>query len=447
MAEMLGAAIAGKGVGQVLDVGHNSCVLSLIEGFYCLTRKLRDTEEQLSELKDLRERELEQFRGMTEEWMETREAYKAEIKRLELVLATESKDGVASVALARHGSLVDRAGSKQFRDKVKQLSSSQHRGSKKEQGIPGPPSLAEATTSHNTLSAIPRILDSESDVLVSRILERREMEEWMARQQQRREGRVRAGPVFVRSRGAPESRDSLEQASTFKLSPDPVLTADGSIEMQSLNRPVQGNGVRQPRALPALTADSELVLSDSSTSTETGSGRLALKSIGKVNGEPKTARKQHSEPSPAADRERKGKVKLPRLWTKSGHFSVKGGSEGTPLDKKQRRRCYSFEKGDDEVLSVTSPTWLPEVFSPPQSPVGDAAAAQAEGNQFLSVAPEESAALRAGLGILSTAMSGPGCVSIKHSTSANTVKWVGEGDKVRRVVTVKTGHGQRADSA
>jgi hypothetical protein len=101
---------------------YNSCVLSLIEGFYRLTRKLRDTEEQLAELKDLRERELEQFRGMTEEWMETREAYKAEIKRLELTLAEESKDGVASVALARHGSLVNRAGSKRFQDRLKRMS-------------------------------------------------------------------------------------------------------------------------------------------------------------------------------------------------------------------------------------------------------------------------------------------------------------------------------------
>jgi hypothetical protein len=65
---------------------------------------------------------------MTEEWMETGEAYKAEIKRLELALAQESKDGVASVALARHGSLVDRAGSKRFQARLKRINKTEIQG-------------------------------------------------------------------------------------------------------------------------------------------------------------------------------------------------------------------------------------------------------------------------------------------------------------------------------
>jgi hypothetical protein len=62
---------------------------------------------------------------MTEEWMEKGEAYAAEIKRLELALAKESKDGVACVAVMRHGSLVDRAGSKRFQARLKRISNSQ----------------------------------------------------------------------------------------------------------------------------------------------------------------------------------------------------------------------------------------------------------------------------------------------------------------------------------
>ena len=117
------AVLTGVGVSR-----YNSCVLALIEGFYRLTRKMKEAEDQLAELKDLRERELEQFRGMTEEWMEAGEAYRAEIKRLELALAKESKDGMVSVALARHGSLVDRAGSKRFQAKLKRLSGSDDQG-------------------------------------------------------------------------------------------------------------------------------------------------------------------------------------------------------------------------------------------------------------------------------------------------------------------------------
>ncbi|KAL2021487.1 hypothetical protein VTK56DRAFT_7120 [Thermocarpiscus australiensis] len=108
-----------------IPIEYNSCVLALLEGFGRITRQLRDTEEQLAELKYIRERELEQFRGISEEWVQHEEAYKAEIKRLELLLAKESKDGVASVALARHESLVDRSGSKRFQAKVKRLSNPQ----------------------------------------------------------------------------------------------------------------------------------------------------------------------------------------------------------------------------------------------------------------------------------------------------------------------------------
>ncbi len=70
----------------------------------------------------MRDKELEQFRGVSEDWIKREQDYRAEIKRLELTLARESKDGMACVALTRHGSLVDRAASKRFRERLKRLS-------------------------------------------------------------------------------------------------------------------------------------------------------------------------------------------------------------------------------------------------------------------------------------------------------------------------------------
>lgn len=141
--EMLGAAMARKGAGEKLDVRYvfslpllvvvegrvvvltrpryNSCVLSLIEGFYRLTRTLCETNSELKELKETRERELEQFRDMAEDWIGTSEGFKAEIKRLEIALAKESNQGMATVALARQGSLIDRSGSRRLRDNIEQL--------------------------------------------------------------------------------------------------------------------------------------------------------------------------------------------------------------------------------------------------------------------------------------------------------------------------------------
>lgn len=107
---------------------YNAHIRALLEGFGHLTERLQETEEKFAELKNLREKELEEFRGISEDWVQREEGYKAEIKRLELVLAKESKDGVASVALARHESLIDRSGSKRFRERLKRARNSHQQG-------------------------------------------------------------------------------------------------------------------------------------------------------------------------------------------------------------------------------------------------------------------------------------------------------------------------------
>lgn len=107
---------------------YNSYVLCLLEGFGRLSCELQNKNEELSELKALREKELEQFRDLSEEWIQREKDYKAEIKRLELFLAKESKGGVASVALARHDSIVNRSEAKQFQARVKRASNSHEHG-------------------------------------------------------------------------------------------------------------------------------------------------------------------------------------------------------------------------------------------------------------------------------------------------------------------------------
>jgi len=93
-----------------------------------MTRQIRKAEAELKELKSLREKELEEFRGISEEWIKREKDYRAEIKRLELILAKESNDGVASVALARHGSLVNRSDSRRFQAQVKRVGDSRDQG-------------------------------------------------------------------------------------------------------------------------------------------------------------------------------------------------------------------------------------------------------------------------------------------------------------------------------
>lgn len=88
----------------------------------------RASDRKLADLNKLREKELEEFRGMSEEWIERENAYKAEIKRLELLLLKESKDGMACVAVARSGSVVDRSGSKRFRERIQKANNRENQG-------------------------------------------------------------------------------------------------------------------------------------------------------------------------------------------------------------------------------------------------------------------------------------------------------------------------------
>ncbi|KAJ4306318.1 hypothetical protein N0V88_001118 [Collariella sp. IMI 366227] len=248
MAETLTAALGGGRAQDGLPVAYNSCVLALVEGFYRLTAKLRDTDEELAELKVLRELELEQFRSMTEEWLETSEGYKKEVKRLELALAKESKDGIASVALARHGSLVDRAGSKRFHVELQKLHGKQ------------------------TQDARPRILDKDNDVLVSRIVEQREAEERrFHQQQQQQQGRVRAGPVVVRRGSLSPEKANGGFCTTF-MDRDIYneMKQEQAVEESSFST------CATPKVKPRfeLPSDGDSTSSESGASTETGDEML-----------------------------------------------------------------------------------------------------------------------------------------------------------------------------
>ncbi|KAH6636850.1 hypothetical protein F5144DRAFT_601567 [Chaetomium tenue] len=442
MAEMLSSVMGRMGAGERLDPTYHSCILSLIEGFYHLTRKLRDTEEKLAEIKDLRERELEQFRGMTEEWIETGEAYKAEVKRLELALAKESKDGVASVALARHGSLVDRIGSKRFHAKLKRLHDLQHQDTAKEEQAlledeEEPVDLAEATSSYRTLSAIPRILDSDNDIALSRIVERREFEEVLARCK-RREGRVRAAPVFVRPGGVPEPHDILKD--TLRAQEDSKPTARQDVFTETAREHATADSAGQSSLTPSLESQSSLSTdnessssSDESPDTGVRPAQPYLSLFGKLKGGQKKGKKQ-SELSESSDqlrkdqRERKGKGVLPHLTITTSQSRHQETLLVQPTDKKERHRCYSFDKGGDEVLSVTSPLFPSEVDSPLEPSTNKIAPTPAETNRLFSVLGLRNAVPDSEGGVPAAPTSDSSSSSISHSTSTNTVKWVGEDD-------------------
>ncbi|KAK4147101.1 uncharacterized protein C8A04DRAFT_24895 [Dichotomopilus funicola] len=435
MAEMLSSVMGRMSSSDRLDPRYHSCVLSLIEGFYQLTRKLRETEEKLDELQDLRERELDEFRGMTEEWMETGEAYKAEVKRLELALAKESKDGMASVALARNGSLVDRIGSKRFHARLKQLNNVQIQDINKSKK---PTPAAQEQPDYVAMTgSMPRILDRQNDIELSRMLELRELEERQAHQK-RQGGRLRAPPVFIHGHGAPESQHMFEE--TPRAQQLSFLDMNQGALDNTMREDVAGDCVPQARHVPqnslsSLSTDNESISSSSSSSSDSDAGqsRGPFRLFGKTRGKPeKTNRKQSSLSDPTGlPHSSTGKVKggMSRLMMRSERFSNQESSLEPPPSNKDRRRRYSFEKGGDDLLTVTSPTFGPEVSRPCASSAGEGATNSSEAKASTRAKPGLRVIIpgRCDYEPSRTPLSDAGSSSVSHSTSMNTVRWVGEG--------------------
>ncbi|GKT95113.1 hypothetical protein Ct61P_12963 [Colletotrichum tofieldiae] len=66
---------------------YNSYILHLLEGYWNVQEQLKKTEQALAEETETKQRSLEEFTKMSDEWQEKEAAFRAEIKRMELVLA------------------------------------------------------------------------------------------------------------------------------------------------------------------------------------------------------------------------------------------------------------------------------------------------------------------------------------------------------------------------
>ncbi|KAL1883011.1 hypothetical protein VTK73DRAFT_533 [Phialemonium thermophilum] len=88
---------------------YNWHVMVLLEAYGKLRYQLEIVRQELADLVCLREQEQERFGKLAEEWATREESFRAEIKRMELVLSRSSVDGLEKVMLARSHSLVARS--------------------------------------------------------------------------------------------------------------------------------------------------------------------------------------------------------------------------------------------------------------------------------------------------------------------------------------------------
>ncbi|TPX15130.1 uncharacterized protein E0L32_004688 [Thyridium curvatum] len=154
MAEELQAEIMSSRDSMTpLPPRFNAHILHLVEGVYKFEDKLDKARERRKEAKRERLRDLVQFGEMSKEWIEREHQYKAEIRRLEKLLAQHSDKGMETVALARANSVVNRSDTRRFTAKVHRVSAGEGQiqlGAHQEQGGGTVADLADATTDESS---------------------------------------------------------------------------------------------------------------------------------------------------------------------------------------------------------------------------------------------------------------------------------------------------------
>ncbi|KAK0670867.1 hypothetical protein QBC41DRAFT_387714 [Cercophora samala] len=402
-----------------LPVEYNSHVLVLLEGFGHLVEQLNKTQEELAELKNLREKEVEQFRGISEEWIQRENGYKAEIKRLELVLAKESKDGVASVALARHGSLINRSGTKKFQARLKRLSSSQDVDNTREPYADPEPSLVEikeARLRYETIGDIPRDVNLQRDVLLSRLVEKQAK---VSSRRHHQEGGPALNQILpdtgsTNQQASPSTHGNqrnedieypasgeatLKVRSTRERAPwyekgkgeanagpnsqayagvaDPTAADPSADESSASSRwdaesstsddSLPGNGLLLVGSQPRRSHDSGRGLFDGTNSRLADNGlgaihegtghMLDLVSLNHHGDRPTGSNPVSTSSYINGDEGSDGQ----EAWARRGHTSLGTVGSQSVVERRRRpsphlNRGYSFKRGDDEHLPVTSPS-------------------------------------------------------------------------------------------
>ncbi|KAI0200976.1 hypothetical protein F4808DRAFT_460184 [Astrocystis sublimbata] len=151
MVETLQVTLLTQGTFEPLPKEYNPYILHLIEGLAKTRAALSKSEENYQELKQSMEQNIEQFQLAANGWLEREAQFKAEVKRLEVLLSKSSQDGLEAVTLARANSIVHR-GSFKPRSLLSQLNTM------KENKDGSATALAPIT---------PKILDNANDFIVS----------------------------------------------------------------------------------------------------------------------------------------------------------------------------------------------------------------------------------------------------------------------------------------
>ncbi|KAG9247820.1 hypothetical protein BJ878DRAFT_538903 [Calycina marina] len=105
MAEMLKVAMMTQSTMVPLPIRYNSCILHVIEEYWVMNERAKRDQAKIEKLERNQKRDIEEVEILAAAWEQKERDYKAEIKRLE-VLLSKTQGGMATVSMARTNSVV-----------------------------------------------------------------------------------------------------------------------------------------------------------------------------------------------------------------------------------------------------------------------------------------------------------------------------------------------------
>lgn len=124
LARTVQAVLLQRGLMDPLPIEYNSHLLNVLSEFFKMETRMRKKQKKWQAVVRHHEWERQEWSLLADDWLKRENRYKAEVKRLELLISKTSDRGVEAVHVARSNSVIDRSGTKKMAARIAKLKES-----------------------------------------------------------------------------------------------------------------------------------------------------------------------------------------------------------------------------------------------------------------------------------------------------------------------------------
>jgi len=121
LARTVQAVLLQRGLMDPLPIEYNSHLLNVLSEFFKMQKRMQKKQKKWQAVVRHHEWERQEWSLLADDWLVRENRYKAEVKRLELLISKTSDRGVEAVHVARSNSIVDRSGTKTMAARIAKL--------------------------------------------------------------------------------------------------------------------------------------------------------------------------------------------------------------------------------------------------------------------------------------------------------------------------------------